>query len=113
MSPTDANVMRYSLMSGSGGGAGGAGGAAGSGSVTATGSAGSTGGGSGVVAQPASIASSRAATGSLVLVTKPDAQYVDLGRAQAAAQHVEFIEIIRRANTYPVISLVVDRNALN
>jgi hypothetical protein len=47
------------------------------------------------------------------LVTQTNTQYVDLGNTQAAAQHVEFIEVIRRADTHPVIGLVVDRYALD
>lgn len=103
--------MRNALLSGSAGGGTGVAGAGGA-AITSTTSAGS-GCGSSVIAQPANAADAIVASSSGRLVTKPYPQYVDLGCAQPAAQHVQLIEIIGRANAHTVIALVIDGHALN
>ena len=42
------------------------------------------------------------------LIADPDTQHIDFGGAHAAAQHIEFIEIVRRAYANAVIGLVID-----
>lgn len=103
--------MRSEVLSGSGGtGSGGA--ATGAAGSTGAGSAGG-GGASGRVAQPATIVSNRMARAFVVLVTEADTQHVDLRSAQAASEHVEFIKVIGRPDTYAVISLVIDCHTLD
>ena len=100
------------LLSGCDGGVGatGADGSVCADSVVSTGADVSLGG---LVAHAASAVSARTAIVCEALVTEPDAQYIDLRDAQAAAQHIEFVEVISRANAYAMISPFVNRNALN
>jgi hypothetical protein len=87
------------------------------GSVAGTASSGAGGSGGGdtgaVVVQAASDPSTRAVRLCRRLFTEPDAYDVDLRGAQAAAQDVEFFEVVRRTDAYAVIRLVVDRYALD
>ena len=48
-----------------------------------------------------------------VSITEADAQNVDAGRPQTASEDVQFVEIVDRSDTYAMIGLVVDRDALN
>ena len=106
--------MRNVLLSGSGGGAGlngftGSGGSAGSGFTVTCSSTGSSGG------APAHAASASAKSARIRwrLVTEPDAQHVDLRRTQAAAQHVEFVEVFGRPDIDAVVITIVDHDALD
>jgi len=47
------------------------------------------------------------------LVTESNAQHIDLGRTQPAAQHIELIEVIGRANVHPMKVAVVHLDTLN
>ena len=112
MSPTEAMLIRKERLLGSGGGAG-----LGAGVATAsTGVATSTGAGvsvGAVVAQPASVASSRSNRRRGGLVTEPDSKHVDLCCSQTAAQDVEFVEVTGWSDAYAVIGLFVDHYPLN
>ena len=106
MSPTAAMVIRLCDWSGAGGsGAGSGTGAASAAGTTGTGSGVATGSGGGGAAQPATQISR--AIGSRLL-TEPDSQYVNLGLAQLRSDQVQFVEIIHRADSNPVVTFVVD-----
>ena len=110
MSPTAAIVILNAAPGGSVSGAGvigGGGGAAGCGS--------SIGGdvGIGVLAHAASTSGNKTLSADLALVTEPNSQNVYLGSAQATSEHIQFVEIIGRADTYTMVGFVVDRYALN
>ena len=112
MSPTDAMLMRIPDLSGSGGGGGRRGSAGAAGSV----SGGGAGAGSGAVAQAASSDSDSASSSDAMralVVTEPDTQYIDLRSAQAAAQQVQFVEILGRADVDAVVVAVIDLDALD
>ena len=47
------------------------------------------------------------------LVAKSDSQHINLRLPEAASEHVQLIEIVNRADSDPVVGLVVDRYALN
>jgi hypothetical protein len=104
-------LIRWERLSGSCGGAG----ATGAGVVTSTAATSSTVGGAsagGAVAQPASTASGKRNSFRERLITKPDAQYVDLRRPQSTAQNVELTEVAGRAYAHTVIGFVIDCHAL-
>lgn len=110
MSPTEAMLILKERLSGSGGAW-----------ITGTGSGpessaavpGIGGCSGGVVAQPASSASSKMPSAAEDLVTEPYAQNVNLCSTQTTAQQVEFIEIVGRTDAHAVVSSVVDCHALN
>ena len=112
MSPTDAILILSSLLSGSGGGGGGTGSGVGGSTTTGSG-AGSGAGGGACVAHPSSSDAASSDAMRARSVTEADAQYVDLRRAQAAAQHIEFIEVISRTNVDAMVVAVVDLDALD
>jgi len=91
-------------------GAGGAGASAGAGSISSTSGGGSS---SGAVEQPASARKAIRAPVRRELITEPDTEYIDLGRAQATSQHVESMEVVSRAYTHAMVCLVVNRHTLN
>ena len=68
--------------------------------------------GSGGVAQAASNDSARRKTVVRALITEPYTKNIYLGCAQAAAQHVQFIEIVGRTNVDAVVIAVIDLDAL-
>jgi len=112
MSPTAAMLMRIALLSGSGGG----GGVAGSGTLAATGSVSAASGrgtSTGADAQPASANDAASPSIRRKLVTEPDTQRIDLRCAQPATEHVQFVQVGRRADPDPMIGPVVDRHTLN
>lgn len=112
MSPTDAILILNVLLSGSGGRAD-ARVVAVSGFAVSTASieVGALPGGA--VVQPASAASTRNAKVREELITEPDAKHVDLSRSQAAAEHVEFVEVVGWAYTHTVICLVINSHTLD
>ena len=109
MSPTDAILMRIVDLSGGGGG-GGSTALAGSGSG---GGGAGDGAGSGTVAQAASNASTTETNSGRALVTDPNAEDVDLRNTQAAAQKVQFVEVLDGPDIYTVIIPVVNLDALD
>lgn len=60
----------------------------------------------------ATTASPRRAPLTRLLVTQTNPEYVDLRCAQTAPQHVQFIEVVSRANVHAMIIPVVDLYAL-
>lgn len=111
MSPTAAILIRKSLLSGSGGGAGfGGGGGAGSTRSTVTGGAGSSGA---VVVQAVSANAATRKQLRRMLVTDPNAKYVNFRGTQSAAQHVEFVKIVGRPYVNAMVVLVIYFDTLN
>jgi len=94
-----------SVSGGAGGGTGSVGGGAGTASVAT---------GSGPAAQAASSDSVRTKKPVRVLVvTEANTENIDLGRTQTAAQHIQLIEIIGRADVNTMVGAVVDFDALD
>jgi len=83
--------------------------AAGPVSISSAGAA-AGGAGAGVEAHAATSSSGRMPA---FLITQPDSQDVDAGFVQPAAEPVEFVEIVDRADSYPVVNTVVYCNALD
>ena len=108
MSPTDAMLTRMADLSGPGGGGGGSIGS------TNTGSGGGSVTVSGVLTQAASSSSSATRTKcDRALVTETDTEDINLRDAQATAQHVQFVEIVRGPDTDAGVIPVVDLDALD
>lgn len=108
-------LTRIVALSGSGSGSGtgsGSGGGGGAGACSATLGSVST-AGSGGVAHAASSARAQIAANRFRLVTEPDTQDVDLRGAQPAAQHVEFVQVLGRADVDTVVVAVVYLDALD
>lgn len=106
--------MRMADLSGSGGGGGSA-----SGGASSTGAAGGSGEGSGgEVAAHAANSSGENPTASCcnlraILVTEANPENIDLRGAQTAAQHIQFVQIVGRANIHAMVISIVDLYALD
>ena len=111
MSPTEAILIRKVLLSGSGRAAGTTAVAAAIGSTATTTGAGTSDGGA--LAQAPSNASARIAIVRGPLITEPYAEYINFRGVQAAAQHVELLQIIGRTYAHAVVRPVVYRYSLN
>lgn len=106
MSPTDAILMRKVDLSG----AGGDGGAVGRGAASGTGA--ETGAG-GTLAHAASCNKAKQKNSRADLVTESNTHDVNLGRAQPAARHIQFIKVVYRSNIDTVIIAIIDLRTLD
>lgn len=120
MSPTDAMLMRIADLSGSrsgsrsGSGVGNGGVGAGSGTSTSAGFVGGAGTGSGCVAHAVSSDSANRQTSCRrSVVTEADAEYVDLRCTQAAAEHVQLVEIVGGSDVNAMVVAVVNLDTLD
>lgn len=114
MSPTEAILRRSVDLSGNGGGSGTA--ASGAGSSSGAGSAAGGASGGGLVAHAANCSSSTATPSCRVhvreLVTQADPQDVYFCGTQTAAEHIQFIQIVGRADVNTMVVTVIDLYAL-